>query len=291
VMGPKFEGLRNLERVTQRCSLDFFVTFSSIASLLGSMGQANYATANACMDAWAEHRAALGQPGLSINWGPWSEVGMAAQLNENERRRLVEGGIALINPKQGLGALERLLQARQQGQVAVLPADWPQLVANFSHWTTGGLFELVAEASGAKASVPDLLAELQTTAPAQRKALLHKHVASHVRHVLGLEVTAVVDAQQSFFEMGIDSLTSLELRKRLEGALRQSFPATLVFDYPTINALAAFCETVLPAETHAVSAAEKLKSDLVISVADLTDAEAEDLLEREIELTRSKAHS
>jgi len=108
VLRPKVKGAANLHRLTGNDDLDFFILFSSIASLLGSPGQSNYAAANAYLDALASQRKREGLPGLSINWGPW-EAGMAAQDGEQKRR--AGRGLWPIPPQAGLEALDVLLNA------------------------------------------------------------------------------------------------------------------------------------------------------------------------------------
>ena len=116
-MAPKMRGTWNLHLHTRALPLDFFVCYSSAASLVGSPGQANYAAGNACMDAIAHHRRALGLPASSINWGAWGEEGMAA--NPQMHARLAARGVTPIATSDGLALLSRLLRdtiARQCGE-------------------------------------------------------------------------------------------------------------------------------------------------------------------------------
>lgn len=119
VMAPKVAGSWHLHTLTRDLPLDFFVCFSSISSLLGNSGQGNYAAANAFMDALAQQRCNEGQPALSINWGGWAEVGLAADLV----KQTADAGLGAIAPAQGVDLLGLLL-TYQAPQVGVLPIDW-----------------------------------------------------------------------------------------------------------------------------------------------------------------------
>ena len=123
VMAPKVEGAWNLHVLARTRPLDFFVLFSSVASLLGSAGQANYAAANAFLDALAHRRRAEGLRGLAVNWGPWAEVGMAARLGDADRRRLARSGLSPMPADRALDALGRALAANV-AQAAILEMDW-----------------------------------------------------------------------------------------------------------------------------------------------------------------------
>ena len=126
VMAAKVHGAWNLHELTRDdMPLELFVLFSSAAALLGSPGQGNYASANAFLDALAHHRRALKLPALSVNWGSWDEVGMAARLKESEGQRWSAAGIGWIGVDQGLATLERLI-LEDRVQAAVLPIDWPK---------------------------------------------------------------------------------------------------------------------------------------------------------------------
>ncbi|MFN6530352.1 SDR family NAD(P)-dependent oxidoreductase [Nostoc sp. ChiSLP03a] len=233
VMAPKVQGAWNLHTLTLERTLDFFVCFSSISSLIGSAGQGNYAAANAFMDTLAHHRRALGLPGISINWGPWSQVGMAANLDSQNQNRIQTNGIGTIAPQQGLNVLEQLLN-QSSAQVAVIPIDWSEFLnklsfnspffANFSH-------------TAKKLEQSDFRTRLEMANASDRQPLLVEHICSQVAKVLGRNLSTL-DREQRFFELGMDSLTAVELRNRLQNSLRCSVPPNLAFDYPTVTKLA-----------------------------------------------------
>ncbi len=239
VMAAKVAGAWNLHEQSRGLPLDFFVMFSSAASLLGSPGQANYASANAFLDALAHHRRAEGLPALCINWGPWEGEGMAAG------RRWEAMGLVPIAPERGLGVLGGLLQ---QGavQVALIPGDWPRRTGPMPL-----LSDLVSRSSG-----PDLLRRVRDASPAERPGILEAAVRAAVGPLLGPSAPAQLDGRRGFMDLGMDSLMAVELRNRLQAQLELSppLPASLLFDHPTIDALAAYLASrVTPGERRGVS--------------------------------------
>jgi 8-amino-7-oxononanoate synthase len=238
VMAPKVEGTWHLHQLTQELSLDFFVCFSSIASLLGSPGQANYSAANAFMDGLVQYRRSLGLPGLSINWGPWSGLGMAGQLRDRDRARMVASGIIPLLPHQGLQALEQLLQ-QQEGnpcapQLGVFNVDWDKFLQQFP--MIPPFLEQMAVAAAPKAPSA-FLQQLEQTPDAEKLALLSQHVRSQIAKVLGLSSPDQIELQQAFADLGMDSLMGMELKSRLQNSFNYNFPITLAADYPTVGAL------------------------------------------------------
>jgi NADPH:quinone reductase-like Zn-dependent oxidoreductase/NAD(P)-dependent dehydrogenase (short-subunit alcohol dehydrogenase family)/acyl carrier protein len=252
VMAAKVDGTWNLERATRHLTLDFFVLFSSAAALLGSPGQANHAAANVFLDAVAHHRRARGLAALSLDWGAWSEVGAAAR--EETARRIALQGMGRMRPDEALVALAIAMNG-DEAQVAVLPVDWASLRARRSAKRRPSLLRALEggepgpRRSGASAGTAEaLLARLREAAPAKRQRLLSEHIASRVTRVLGLDASQVIDPLRPLKELGIDSLMAVELRNVLKAdlALEGGLPATLVFDYPTVEAIAVYLgQTVL----------------------------------------------
>jgi phthiocerol/phenolphthiocerol synthesis type-I polyketide synthase C len=237
VFAPKVTGAWNLHRLAGGRPLDFFVLFSSAASVLGSPGQANYAAANAFLDALAHHRRARGQAALSINWGPWAGVGLAA-AQENRGQRLAAMGIESIPPAQGAAVFGRLL-SDSAAQVAVMPFRlrvWRQLAP-----ATAGLpffSELLENTNAQKqgATTSKVRAALLSAEPRKRRGLLEDHLTEQIAQVLRTPA-ARISRDVPFNTLGMDSLMGLELRNRLESSLGVTLQATLVWSHPTIAAL------------------------------------------------------
>jgi len=244
VLAPKVAGAWNLHRATAGDDLDFFVLFSSAAGLLGSPGQGNYAAGNAFLDGLACYRQASGLPAQSIAWGPWSEIGLAAQPDRGGQ--LGDRGVVSISPADGVAALHTLLRSRV-AQVAVLPLDVSRLApAAAAGLVPPVLADLVRElAPDPDADRPAVRggavrADLLAVEPGRRRRdVLAQHVRATMAQVLKLDVTQV-QSDTPLASMGFDSLMSLELRKRLEGTLDVTLPATLAWRYPTVEALVPF---------------------------------------------------
>jgi len=277
VMYPKLQGAWHLHQLTKNKPLDFFVLFSSLTSLLGSAGQANYSAANAFLDGLAHYRKGLGLPGLSINLAAFSQVGMLAQ--EQIDTLAQKKGIGTITPEQVLQVLD-LLMSNNSTQVGVVPIDWSTDLASYSR------LPLFADWIGTSQSStqPEFLLLLQKANPGERREMLLNHVQQQVALVLGLNLSERIGLEKGFFDLGMDSLTSVELRNRLQASLGCSIPATGVFDYPTIIEMVNYLANEVldldfsePADQNSQTA-EPSSEDL----SDLTDDEIAVLLAGEL---------
>jgi len=292
VMRPKVQGAWNLHVLAGDRDLDFMALFSAGAALFGSPGQGNYAAGNAFMDALASYRHGKGLRAVSINWGPWRDVGMAAALDSRDRVRWAAMGVHQIAPERGVAAFEQALR-RDVAHVAVLPMDWPRFL---SQWPAQppALFRALAAASPASApsaaTAPGAAREFSdalASAPVEeRHVLLEQHVREHVARVLGIAPGAL-RADRGFAELGMDSLMSVELSNRLRGTLGRQLPATLAFEQPTIAVLTAHLAALLGLEKPGVAAEadvdEAARVALLRHVEQLSDQEAEESLARELD--------
>jgi acyl transferase domain-containing protein/acyl carrier protein len=259
VFAPKVLGALNLHGLTVERKLDFFILFSSLASVIGSPGQANYAAANACLGALAQERRRLGLPALSIDWGPWGEVGMAVA----HQRALSARGITPLLPEAALDALGALCQ-EERARLAVATVDWPALSALLPVRGRALLAAWAPKEKPASSEPAGQLVRKILAAPArQRRDLLQTFITAEVRRVLGLAKGARVEPGQSFFEMGFDSLMAVELRTSLQQALGKNLPASLAFEYPNLDALT----TALLADLGPSAEAEEAVKPAAESVA------------------------
>lgn len=245
VMAPKVQGARLLDELTERLDLAAFVLFSSAAGTLGTAGQSGYAAANATLDSLAANRRKRGLAGLSLAFGLWEQagVGMTAHLGKAELGRLRRQGIGALTLAEGLNALDVAL-ARPETQLlpvrlelaslrhALGDAEAPPLLRDMLRRTTEGRRAEVSEPA------QSLDTRMADASEAERPALLLDLVRSEVADVLGLPGPDSVPADRALRSLGIDSLTMVQLRKRLAKRLNTTLPATLVFDYPTAEAIA-----------------------------------------------------
>ena len=240
VLAAKAQGAWNLHLLTSAMHLDFFVLFSSASSLLGSRGQANYVAANAFLDALAHRRRSAGLPALSINWGAWAEIGMAAKLMRMRRPQAAAAGMGVITPQQGMSAL-RVLLTLNDPQIGVFPVDWAKwraadptiaqisLLTNFTTHTVSPVTQL-------DQPVRLTLTVLQAAAEPERADLLLDYLRGEVAHVLHAS-PAELNIHEPLTHLGLDSLMALELRNRIDSALHLNLPVVQLLQGPGISDL------------------------------------------------------
>lgn len=287
VMAPKVAGAWNLHTLTQDLELDFFVCFSSVSALLGSPGQGNYAAANAFMDALAHHRHALGLPAVSINWGPWRDVGMADALSSREPARWAKQGISTIPLESGLQILEEILN-QDVTQVGVLPVNWSKFLGQLPQNLEFPFLEVFASPQEpAQPTKSEFLQQLKAADAKEKRSLLLTHVRALIAQVLNLASPEEIDPYQGFIDLGMDSLMAVEFKNRLQTTLECSVPPSLVFDYPTVAALVDYLagEMLLPA-SPAIAHTIPEPMTLDANFDDLSDSEAEALLLSKLETLR-----
>ncbi|MCK2216219.1 SDR family NAD(P)-dependent oxidoreductase [Actinomadura sp. ATCC 31491] len=279
VLAPKADAAWHLHELTRDRPLSLFVLFSSLAGVLGNAGQGNYAAANAFLDALAEHRHDLGLPAVSIAWGLWdAESGMTGALGHADRARLARAGIAPLDVQQGLALFD-----------AALTAPDPLVVA--ARWNTSGLRARAANgdlphllkglvraprqsaATGPQAAAPaaGLVARLSALPRAEALRVLTETVQAHVATVLAHGSADGVDIDRPFNELGFDSLTAVELRNRLNADTGLRLPPTLVFDHPTVAALATHLIGALAPSVTPSTAPESAPEDTLRAALDRLD--------------------
>ncbi|HEX6352593.1 MAG TPA: type I polyketide synthase [Actinophytocola sp.] len=245
VLAPKADAAWHLHELTADLDLAAFVMFSSAGGMVLAAGQANYAAANAFLDALAEHRRARGLPATSLAWGLWAEnTGLGGELSEADLRRMDRLGMPAVTAAQGLALLDAALRA-DAAVIAPLPLnvtalrdradELPALLRGFAPASP----RRVAAAAPVAAAVP-LARQLEGLAEAERDRMLVELVCAHVATVLGYATASEVDGGKAFKELGFDSLAAVELRNLLSSATGVALPATLVFDHPTARAVADF---------------------------------------------------
>ena len=288
VMEPKVAGAWHLHVLSQAQPLDFFVLFSSAVSMLGSAGQANHVAACAFEDALAHYRHDLGLPALSINWGPWSDIGAATQTGIGDRLRMK--GFRMIEPRQGLRVLEQLLGS-QLVQAGVLSVDWRQYAdaqpsGSQSSFLTGVLSRLEVPPHGEQRKAAQkltLLEQLSQTLPGKRRALLEAHIREHAIRVLGFNPSSKLDPNQGLASLGMDSLMTIELKNRLQNSLGKPLSSTIVFDHPTVADLAAYLErSFLMGAEGSTRPQPDDRAGNVSDLQQMTEEDAEAMLAKEL---------
>ncbi|MFC6612257.1 type I polyketide synthase [Amorphoplanes digitatis] len=244
VLAPKVDAAWNLHEATRDRGLDAFVLFSSISGVMGTAGQANYAAGNVFLDALAAHRRAAGLPAQSLAWSAWAPgAGMTATLGDNDLKR-ASSGMPPLTVEQGLALFDAATTVDEPYLVPVsltstgtrLPGDVPAVLRGL---VRSGR-RAAATSPGGAATIAGITRELLSRTGAERHAFLLGLVRTEAAAVLGHAAAAAVDARREFRDLGFDSLTAVELRNRLAAVSGLRLPATMVFDYPTPEALAGF---------------------------------------------------
>ena len=250
---PKAFGACHLDRLTKGDGLDFFLVSSSVSSLFGSPGQANYATANAMLDGLVAQRRARGLPATGVNFGPWARGGMAS--SEAASANISAQGLTPLEPAAALGALAEVV-ANGTGQAAVIQANW-QRAAKVLGSTRPPILDLVLPSAVSEVTGDsEMLRQLHEIPVAQRAGFVTEFLQHEVQNFLRLAQPPA--ATSRFLDLGTDSLMAIELRNRLHSQFGGAFTinATAVFDYPTIGGLAGYLVDQLPESDSSLQVAQ-----------------------------------
>jgi acyl transferase domain-containing protein/acyl carrier protein len=297
VMRGKSQGARVLDQLTEQLPLDFFVLYSSAGLHLGPLGQGAYAAANAELDALASSRRGRGLPALSVAWGQWPDGGMATAMHERGADVWSARGLAWIDPSRAFVQLERLLRD-DAAYAAVFPMQWDRFLSRLPSGLDAGFFQAMARAT-AVATADDtgatgvraagLVEQWRREPESAWPELILAHVARSARHVLGVDDSFPIGGRTALKDVGLDSLMAVELRNVLTRSLGKSLPATLLFDYPSLDALVGYLQRIFglqpgPAPVEAVSEARPATD----AISALSDEEAESLLLAELDSADSR---
>ncbi len=242
ILRPKVVGGWLLHQLTQKLEIDFFVNFSSIASVWGSKGQAHYAAANNFLDGLTDYRQSMGLPSYSINWGAWSGGGMATGEAMNLLNQM---GVKPMEPEKAIASLEKIL-ASNSPHTVVADINWDLFKELYELGGKGSFLEeisLDSEATdGERASEKssELLQELHQAPESERNQMLIEHLQTDVAKIIGLSKSQLPDPELGFFKMGMDSLMVVELRNMLSSTFSSSISSSTLFEKSNIKDLAEY---------------------------------------------------
>ncbi|MFJ2577886.1 SDR family NAD(P)-dependent oxidoreductase [Kitasatospora aureofaciens] len=244
VLRPKVDAAWNLHELTKGQDLRAFVLFSSISGVMGSAGQGNYAAANVFLDTLAQWRRQQGLPAQSLGWGAWvPTAGMTGALSEADLHRIRSSGVPPLTEENGLALLDAAMGIDEPYLVpigrAAGPARMPGTVPALLRGLVRGARRAAESTGGRTGTVAALAARLRELRATDRARHVVDLVRTEAAAVLGHASPRAVAADRDFHDLGIDSLTALELRNRLTAVTGLRLPATLVFDYPSAAVLGA----------------------------------------------------
>jgi polyketide synthase 7 len=256
VLRAKVDGAWNLHELTRDVDLSAFVMFSSMAGIVGSPGQGNYAAANSFLDELAAYRRAQGLAGLSVAWGLWEQAsGMTQHLDERDKARMSRIGLAPMATEQALRffdtamLVERPMMVAARIDLGAVADNGAALPPLLSQLVTRPIRRVIDETDTTSASMTGLVARLQGLSAEQRHSELVDLVCRNAATVLGRPNAGDINAGSVFQDLGFDSLTAVELRNRLKTATGLTLSPTLIFDYPTPIVLAEHLDTRLSVPT------------------------------------------
>ncbi|MDG4765029.1 type I polyketide synthase [Solwaraspora sp. WMMD406] len=273
VLAPKVYGTWLLHRAAAAVpTLGFFVAYSSVASIIGAAGQSNYAAGNAYMDGLMRWRVAQGRPGLSVNWGPWAEIGMAAELTAAQIRSIEDRGVKFVKPSDATRALVKVI-GRGVPQSIISEFDWDRFVSGQP--VTDALYRQVLSHDAGPVQKVDM-DELMRLNRTDRDAAIRTILRSKVASVLHFDSVDDIEVDARFVELGLDSLAAVELKNALESVFQVPLPTSILFDYPAVGSLAAFIgEQLAPAGADDAATVEQKADDDQSDVRGLDDSAAD----------------
>ncbi|MEV5881003.1 SDR family NAD(P)-dependent oxidoreductase, partial [Streptomyces sp. NPDC052101] len=242
VAAPKLAAAAHLDDLTRDRELDAFVLYSSVVGVLGNIGQANYAAANAALDTLAARRRAEGLPAVSLAWGPWADGGMTHGAAETQLRRI---GLDPMPVEQALDVLDAVLGGGE-GRTTTVVADiaWDRATAAYTEGRDRPFLREIPES--AQAATATASAEPGTPLRTALLDLPEDAREDHVRRLLAVEAAAVLgaknpetlDPERGFKDLGFDSMMSVDFSRRVQQRTGVTTPKTLVFDHPNLAAAA-----------------------------------------------------
>ncbi|MGE2835898.1 SDR family NAD(P)-dependent oxidoreductase [Mycobacterium sp. SMC-4] len=246
---PKMDAVALLHTLSVEHPVDQFVLFSSISGVLGSRWLAHYAATTTFLDTFAFARRAAGLPACAINWGLWKSL--ADVQTGFERQATMESGLEPMEDAVAITALRLFVGADAPARATVVAADWPRLAAAYhTRAQLHILDDLLAEPSEAGtvalSANTEFRQRLRASAPEERIDMLTEHVSAQVAAAMGLASAHTLDPTVGFFQFGMDSLMNVTLQRSLSESLGEVLPASVVFDYPTVEALTDYLASVLP---------------------------------------------
>ena len=300
VLRPKVVGGWLLHKLTQKLELEFFVNFSSIAAVWGSKGQAHYAAANRFLDGLTYYRQSMGLASYSINWGPWSGGGMAAE-EEDAIDLLSKMGVKPLKSEKAISALEKVLVSNR-AQTVVADINWRlfkdlyELGGKRSFLEQISVEEEAKDGEGAEEEETrkekvkaEFLAKLEEESSLEkRQEILTEHIRGQVAQVLGLSSSQLPEVNVGFISMGMDSLMTVELRNQLQKMFNCSLPTTLAFEFPNIVSLADYISSKilgweLKTEEHSqLSVAQEQKENQILEIENLDEEDVESSIIQEL---------
>lgn len=241
MFGPKLDALGVLHALSLRTNVRHFVLFSSISGLLGSRWLAHYTATSTFLDTFAYARRNVGLPATVVNWGLWKSL---ADLQSEAGEVMSNAGLEPMRDEVAIGALPLVMSSEAPVRSTVVDADWPLLAAAYR--TRGALRivdDVLAVEAAAIAPESEFSRQLRDSAAEGRREMLAEHIVTAVSEVIGLPPTERLDPEAGFFQLGMDSLMSVTLQRRLSASLGIALPAALIYEYPTISSLTdALCE-------------------------------------------------
>ena len=282
-------GLWNLHQITQNRELDCFVNCSSLASVVGLSGQIQQGASDYFADSVVRYRQIQGLSGLTLNWGVLSVGNLRG---ETELTEFKKRGVCALSADTAKLTLTQMLQ-RKQGQAMVADIDW----SIFKPLYEMGRQRLLLEEIGLQSlshegqeQTGQILEQVNQASESERMDLVISHIQQQTMRVLGLKETQMPRAEQGFFEMGMDSLTSVEFKTRLEADFHCALPTTLVFEFPNILSLAEYIgrkvmgwdrEEAEISESGSNQSLEREIEESTVDVGQLSEQEMEDLINQE----------